>query len=128
MGYEAALQRDYPVVFGTLYAFGLMGLVIGIVSDLMYVRRPSHRLSEDGVMRLSPLNQRRWRNFKANRRAYWSQHLRGAGLLSAVRGMNDKPIVVGHRGDLGLIYRFYPETAFGGDFKTEATATRKCSA
>ena len=37
MGYEAALQRDYPVVFGTLYAFGLMGLVIGIVSDLMYV-------------------------------------------------------------------------------------------
>ncbi|MCT8331439.1 microcin C ABC transporter permease YejB [Albidovulum sediminis] len=37
MGYEAALQRDYPVVFGTLYAFGLMGLVVGIVSDLMYV-------------------------------------------------------------------------------------------
>ncbi|GAB4383040.1 microcin C ABC transporter permease YejB [Albidovulum sp.] len=37
MGYEAALQRDYPIVFGTLYAFGLMGLVVGIVSDLMYV-------------------------------------------------------------------------------------------
>ncbi|MEZ5777867.1 MAG: microcin C ABC transporter permease YejB [Paracoccaceae bacterium] len=37
MGYEAALQRDYPVVFGTLYTFGLMGLVVGIVSDMMYV-------------------------------------------------------------------------------------------
>jgi microcin C transport system permease protein len=37
MGYEAALQRDYPVVFGTLYTFGLMGLVIGIISDLTYV-------------------------------------------------------------------------------------------
>ena len=37
MGYEAALQRDYPVVFGTLYTFGLMGLVIGIVSDLTYM-------------------------------------------------------------------------------------------
>lgn len=37
MGYEAALQRDYPVVFGVLYTFGLMGLVIGIVSDLTYM-------------------------------------------------------------------------------------------
>jgi microcin C transport system permease protein len=31
------LQRDYPVVFGTLYVFGLIGLLIGILSDLMYV-------------------------------------------------------------------------------------------
>ena len=37
LGYEAALQRDYPVVFGTLFVFGLVGLVIGILSDLMYV-------------------------------------------------------------------------------------------
>ena len=37
MGYEAALQRDYPVVFGTLYTFGLIWLFIGIISDLTYV-------------------------------------------------------------------------------------------
>jgi microcin C transport system permease protein len=37
MGYEAAVARDYPVVFGTLYVFGLLGLVMGLVSDLMYV-------------------------------------------------------------------------------------------
>ena len=37
LGYRAALERDYPLVFGTLYAFGLMGLIIGILSDLMYV-------------------------------------------------------------------------------------------
>ncbi len=37
LGYEAAVSRDYPVVFGTLYTFGLMGLVIGIISDLTYV-------------------------------------------------------------------------------------------
>jgi microcin C transport system permease protein len=37
LGYVALLERDYPVIFGTLYAFGLMGLVIGILSDLMYV-------------------------------------------------------------------------------------------
>lgn len=36
LGYEAAMQRDYPVVFGTLYVFGLMGLLIGILSDLTY--------------------------------------------------------------------------------------------
>lgn len=37
LGFEAALQRDYPVIFGTLFVFGLIGLVIGILSDLMYV-------------------------------------------------------------------------------------------
>ncbi len=37
LGFEAAVARDYPIVFGTLYIFGLMGLVVGIVSDLMYV-------------------------------------------------------------------------------------------
>ncbi|WP_112322475.1 microcin C ABC transporter permease YejB [Oceanibium sediminis] len=37
LGFEAVLNRDYPVVFGTLYFFGLIGLLIGIVSDLMYV-------------------------------------------------------------------------------------------
>ena len=37
LGYEAALQRDYPVIFGTLYFFGLISLIMGIISDLMYV-------------------------------------------------------------------------------------------
>ncbi len=37
LGFEAALQRDYPVIFGTLFVFGLIGLVVGILSDLMYV-------------------------------------------------------------------------------------------
>ena len=37
LGFEAAVARDYPVIFGTLFFFGLIGLVIGILSDLMYV-------------------------------------------------------------------------------------------
>jgi len=37
LGYNAAVSRDYPVVFGSLYAFGLISLVIGIVSDFTYV-------------------------------------------------------------------------------------------
>ncbi|UYN95079.1 MAG: microcin C ABC transporter permease YejB [Enhydrobacter sp.] len=36
LGFEAALNRDYPVMFGTLYFFGLIGLLMGIVGDLMY--------------------------------------------------------------------------------------------
>ncbi len=37
MGFEAAVARDYPVIFGTLFVFGLVGLLISILSDLMYV-------------------------------------------------------------------------------------------
>jgi microcin C transport system permease protein len=37
LGFEATVARDYPVIFGTLFFFGLMGLVVGILSDLMYV-------------------------------------------------------------------------------------------
>ena len=37
LGFEAAVSRDYPVIFGTLFMFGLLGLVVGIISDLMYV-------------------------------------------------------------------------------------------
>ncbi len=73
---------------------------------------------------LSPLNQRRWSNFKRNRRAYWSLWIFAIvfGLtLFAEFIANDKPIVVSFQGDLHFpVLRFYPETSFGGDFRTEA--------
>ena len=37
LGFEAAVARDYPVIFGTLFFFGLVGLLVGILSDMMYV-------------------------------------------------------------------------------------------
>jgi len=37
LGFEAAVGRDYPVMFGTLFLFGLIGLLVNILSDLMYV-------------------------------------------------------------------------------------------
>ena len=75
-------------------------------------------------MALSPLNQRRWRNFRANKRAFWSlvlfSILFGLSLFAEVLA-NDKPLLVRHNGAFYLpILRFYPETAFGGDFQTEA--------
>ena len=37
LGYEAVINRDYPVIFGTLYIFTLMGLLLKLVSDITYV-------------------------------------------------------------------------------------------
>jgi microcin C transport system permease protein len=36
LSFEAVINRDYPVVFATLYIFGLVGLIIGLISDLAY--------------------------------------------------------------------------------------------
>ena len=36
LGFESAMQRDYPVMFGTLYIFTLLGLVVGLISDITY--------------------------------------------------------------------------------------------
>jgi len=37
LGFEAALNRDYPIMFGTLYVFTLLGLVMNLIGDLAYV-------------------------------------------------------------------------------------------
>ncbi|MRX50159.1 ABC transporter permease subunit [Paracoccus sp. S-4012] len=75
-------------------------------------------------MRLSPLNQRRWRNFRRNSRAFWSLLLFTVMFVLSMFAeviANDKPIVASYRGEMFFpAYRFYPETAFGGDFGTEA--------
>ncbi|UYP68120.1 ABC transporter permease [Thalassobacter stenotrophicus] len=73
---------------------------------------------------LSPLNQRRLRNFKANRRAVWSlwvfSILFGLSLCAEIIA-NDKPILVKYQDGYYTPFRsFYPETTFGGDFRTEA--------
>ncbi len=75
-------------------------------------------------MKLSPLNARRWANFRANRRAFWSLWifmLLFTASLFAEFIANDKPILVQYRGEYYTpIFTFYPETAFGGEFQTEA--------
>jgi microcin C transport system permease protein len=37
LGFEAAINRDYPIMFATLYVFSLMGLVLKLISDLTYM-------------------------------------------------------------------------------------------
>jgi len=36
LGFEAAINRDYPVMFGTLYFFTLLGLLLNLIGDLTY--------------------------------------------------------------------------------------------
>lgn len=37
LGYDSVITRDYPVVFGTLFIFTLIGLIANIISDFLYV-------------------------------------------------------------------------------------------
>jgi microcin C transport system permease protein len=37
LGFEATVNRDYPIMFGTLFIFSLLGLVLNLISDLIYV-------------------------------------------------------------------------------------------
>lgn len=73
---------------------------------------------------MSPLTRRRWRNFRSNRRAFWSlvifSILFGLSLMAEFIA-NDRPLLVRYAGQYYTpIFKFYPETAFGGDFQTEA--------
>jgi microcin C transport system permease protein len=72
----------------------------------------------------SPLNRRRWLNFKANRRGYWSfwifMVLFVASLFANLIA-NDKPLMIKYDGHLYWpVFVGYAETTFGGDFETTA--------
>ena len=74
--------------------------------------------------RLDPITRRRLANFRANRRGYWSFRvflILFAFTLPAELIANDRPLAVWFDGALHVpVLTVYPETAFGGDFETEA--------
>ncbi|WP_428248078.1 ABC transporter permease [Ferrovibrio sp.] len=74
-------------------------------------------------MQLSPINQRRWRNFTNNRRGYWSLWIFLALFLFSLFAeliANDRPLLVRYDGHFYTpVFVSYPETTFGGDFETE---------
>jgi microcin C transport system permease protein len=75
-------------------------------------------------IRISPVNKRRWRNFKANKRGYWSLWIfliLFVVTLFAEFIANDKPLFVLYQGEPYFpVFVSYPETDFGGFFQTEA--------
>lgn len=68
--------------------------------------------------RLSPLNQRRWQNFKAHRRGWWSLWIflvLFVVTLGAEFVANDRPILISYKGEYyAPIFKDYPEEVFGG--------------
>jgi len=76
------------------------------------------------VSRLTPLTRRRLANFRANRRGFWSLWLFLAIFVISLFAeliANDQPILIRYDGAFYMpIFTAYPETAFGGEFPTEA--------
>jgi microcin C transport system permease protein len=76
------------------------------------------------LFKAGSLGARRWQNFTANRRAFYSMWLfliLFFGCLFAELIANDKPLLVSYRGELYLTaFQFHPETDFGGEEKTQA--------
>ena len=94
-----------------------MGTPVGQADTAVLVRRKPRGW-------LSPINRRRWENFKAHRRGYWSFWIfmvlfvlsLGAEFIA-----NDKPFFIRHDGRSYFPVLFtYTETAFGGEFETAA--------
>jgi microcin C transport system permease protein len=125
---RARFGRDYPVVFGTLYIFSLMGLVVALLSDLVYMwvdpridfearrtcpwmdAQPRSTSSRTGRERcqgrakgLSPTQCAPLNNFKANRRGWWSLwiFLACSSLtLFAEFIANERPLIVSYKGEI----------------------------
>jgi len=79
--------------------------------------------SRHGI-KMSPVNRRRWQNFKANRRgfvAFWIFMVLFVVTLFAEFLANDKPFLIRLEGkNYFPVFVTYPETAFGGEFETAA--------
>ena len=77
-----------------------------------------------GVPRLSPINKRRWQNFKRNKRGWWSFWIFLALFVVSLFAefiANDKPLLVSYESHWYYpVFTNYPETKFGGEFETEA--------
>ena len=75
-------------------------------------------------IKLSPMGARRWQNFKANRRGYWSLWIFLALFLITLFAefvANEKPILIRYDGGFYMpVFKSYAETEFGGEFELEA--------
>ena len=128
LGFQSAIQRDYPVMFGTLYIFTLLGLLMQIVGDmLLHGGRSAHRLRGEEVT-LSPITRRRLAIFRQHRRGYvsfWVFLVLFGTSLFAEFIANDRPLLIRFDGHWYVpVLRDYSEDTFGADFMpTEADYT-----
>ncbi len=128
LGFDSAIRRDYPVMFGTLYIFTLLGLVLQIVGDLMYTLvdpRIDFERAADGA---DPAQRRRLAIFRAHRRGWWSLWIFLALFVVCAAAefvANDRPLLIRFEGHWFVpVLQDYSEDAFGADLlPTEADYT-----
>jgi len=93
-----------------------------IAEDSRFFDQP--KLKKQKKSWVSPINQRRWKNFKANRRGYWSLWIFLILFFISLFAefiANDRPLLVEYNGQYySPVFVTYPETTFGGEFETEA--------
>ena len=86
--------------------------------DAVVSPRLAPPLPRKGLFRLSPINERRFANFRANRRGYWSFWIFMVLFLLCLCAefiANDKPILVSYKGEILMpVFHDYPEEKFGG--------------
>ena len=75
-------------------------------------------------MNISPINKRRFAQFKSNKRGYWSAIIFCCVFFISLFAefiANDKPFLLVYDGEIYMpVMSAYPETTFGGEFLTEA--------
>ncbi len=80
------------------------------------------RIRLSSLVHLSPINKRRWENFRSNKRGFWSLWVfLGLFAISLLADFiaNDRPILVSYKGDLlAPVLVDYPESRFGGFLAT----------
>ena len=142
LGFQAAIDRDYPIMFGTLYIYTLIGLAHesgAAISPTCWSirasisRRAAHerRLAAARPggrwlgLRITPLTRRRLANFRANRRGFWSLWIflaLFAASLFAEFIANDRPLarLLSTGISISRCSPIIPRPTFGGEFPTEA--------
>ena len=140
LGFTSVLDRDYPVVFADLYIFSLLGLVVGLISDLTYTWIDP-RIDFETAGRLMAMTWPTARGIgpkRGLRRGHgFRRSTSGAGRISRPTGAatgrcgsssscsscrsfaefiaNDKPIVASYKGEILFpVLVDYPEEKFGG--------------
>ena len=95
------------------------------------VKRLAPALPSRGFLRLSPINQRRFANFKAHRRGFWSLWIFLIFFVASLGAefiANDRPLIVSYKGEILFpVFHNYPEDKFGGflaetDYRDEVIA------
>lgn len=79
---------------------------------------PAPPLPRSGLLRISPINRRRWNNFRSNKRGYWSLWIFAFLFIASLFAefiANDRPIIASYKGEILFpVLIDYPEEKFGG--------------